>query len=63
MEGSVELGISKTEYIERLVEGTIPSKLEKMVREFGDDIVAKIIKELNFCKQGFRAGKSSVKRT
>ena len=46
-EESEVLGLSKTEYVERVIEGTLPSRLEKIIKELGDKNTAEIIKALN----------------
>lgn len=40
------LGINRTEYIERLVEGAIPSRLERMFLEIGEKNKDEIIKAI-----------------
>jgi hypothetical protein len=42
-EESAALGLSKTEYVERVIEGTLPSRLEKMFREIGEKHTAEIV--------------------
>lgn len=42
MEESEALGISKTEYLERVIEGSLPSRLEKMLNEHTAEILKAI---------------------
>ena len=41
-EESEALGISRTEFVERVIEGTLPSRIEKMLKEHTAEIVAAI---------------------
>ena len=41
-EESEELGISRTEYVERVIEGTLPSKLEKQLKAQTAEIIKAI---------------------
>ena len=45
-EESNALGLSKTEYVERVIEGIIPSRLEKKLQEIGENNTAEIIKAI-----------------